>query len=561
MIRFIKFALLLALLFGLALASYYVYKRYLKPNRISHQPPTSEQLSQLIANKNKSRYLLGTNTNEIREDNSSIPFSDLFKSSIPFADTHPWLSGADVEYDKNGWPINLNGGVAGTKFLNRLPAGTTPDGLYTVLYKGQGKLKYGNDAKLISSQLGRDIIEVTAGSDKILNASLIISKTDQRDPIRNIRILLPGGICQGNPYQRVNNKADCKNAPFLSFENHHEKLSFNPDYLNFMKDFRLIRFMNMSGMTRNPIQHWHERNTQAKATWGGKEGYRGAPVETMVKLANTLKADAWFSMPYQATDQYIQQFASYVNQNLDPSLKVYIEYSNEAWNNIFIHRRYTIDQGVRLKLDSDPQTAGIKFYAQRSVEIFKIWQNTFGDSKRLIKTLSGWSANTDLSSQLLSYNRTHEHVDAFSVAPYFYADLKSIRAAKSVDDIFEAVQSKWSRYGLPASIKQINEQVQLAKEFGVELLAYEGGQHLVDWETRKVEDHPNPLLYAANRDPRMGQMYSQYLNAWHKAGGKTFVHFSAPRIYSWYGSWGAKEYITQPRSKAPKYDALLRYIE
>ena len=452
------------LIMSLALASYYVYKRYLKPNRISHQPPSSEKLSQLIVNKNKSRYRLGTNTNEVREDNSSIPFSDLFKSSIPFADTHPWLSSADVEYDKNGWPVNLNGGVAGTKFLNRLPAGTTPDGLYTVLYQGKGSLKYGNDAKLISSQPGRDIIEVKAGTDKILNASLIISKTESTDPIRNIRILLPGGICQGKPYQRINNKTECSSSPYLSFESHYKTLIFNPDYLNFMKDFRLLRFMNMSGMTRNPIQHWHQRNTPAKATWGGKEGYRGAPVETMVNLANTLQADAWFSMPYQASDDYVQQFASYVNQHLDPTLKVYIENSNEAWNNIFIHRRHTIDQGLKLKLDSDPQTAGIKFYAQRSVEIFKIWQNTFGKSKRLIKTLSGWSANSDLTSQLLSYNKTHEHVDAFTVAPYFYADLKSLREAKTVDDIFEAVQSKWSRYGLAASIKQMTNVPESIKQ-------------------------------------------------------------------------------------------------
>lgn len=561
MIRFIKLAILFVFLLISALASYYIYKHFLKPNPIAHQPPSSVQLDDLLATKNKSRYLLGTNTNEIREDNASIPFSNLFKSSIPFADTHPWLSSADVEYDDNGWPINLNGGVAGTKFLNRLPAGTTPDGRYTVLYKGRGKLKYGNDAKLISSNLGRDIIEIKAGSDQILNASLIISETDKQNPIHDIRILLPGGVCQSNPYQRVNNRADCKSSSYLSFEDNQTKLNFNPDYLNFMKDFKLIRFMNMSGITRNPITDWHERNTLDKATWGGKEGYRGAPVETMVNLANTLNADAWFSMPYQASDQYIQQFASYVNRHLKPSLKVYIEYSNETWNNIFIHRRYTIEQGVKDKLDTDPQTAGIKFYAKRSVEIFRIWENTFSDNKRLIKTLSGWSANSDLTSQLLSYKQTHKHVDAFAIAPYFYADLKTLRKAKNVDDVFEAVQSRWSRYGLPASIEQIKDQVQLTKEFGVELIAYEGGQHLVDWETRTVEEHPNPLLYAANRDPRMGQMYSQYLNAWDKAGGKTFVHFSAPRIYSWYGSWGAKEYITQPRSEAPKYDALLKYIQ
>lgn len=561
MLRLLKFSLIFILLICIALVAYYGYKRFLKPNRISHAPPTSEQLSQLLPKKKNSRHLLGTNTNEIREDNASIPFIDLFKSSIPFKDTNPWLTSDNVVYDKNGWPVNLNGGVAGTKFLNRLPAGTTPNGRYTVLYQGQGELRYGNDAKLLKSQAGKDIIEVNAGTDKILNASLVISKTNAKDPIRNIRVLLPGGVCRGNLYQRIDNASGCKESAYLSFEKYHQDLIFNPDYLNFMKDFRLIRFMNMSGITRNPIQHWKQRNTLAKATWAGKEGIRGAPVETMVALANKLRADAWFSMPYKASDDYIQRFANHVEQHLDPALKVYIEYSNETWNNIFVHRRYTIDQGVKHKLDTDPQTAGIKFYAKRSVEIFKIWENAFSDGRRLVRTLAGWSANSNLTSQLLSYKQTHRHTDAFAIAPYFYADLKSLRKANTVDDVFAAVESKWSRYGLPASIKQIKEQVQLAQEFGVELLAYEGGQHLVDWETRTVEAHPNPLLYQANRDPRMGQLYSRYLNSWRNAGGKTFVHFSAPRIYSWYGSWGAKEYITQPRSKAPKYDALLKFIE
>ncbi|MGB1310854.1 MAG: hypothetical protein ACPG47_06560 [Leucothrix sp.] len=561
MLRLLKFVLLLILFISLTLAGYYAYKRFFKPNLIPHNPPSTQQLNDLLKTKRHTRYLLGSNTNEIREDNASIPFIDLFKSSIPFADTNPWLSSAGIEYDNNGWPIALNGGVAGTKFLNRLPKGTTPDGRYTVLYEGQGELRYGNDAKLINSTPNRDIIEVQAGSDEVLNASLVISKTNSANPIRNIRVLLPGGICQGNPYQRVNRAADCQSGAYLSFEKHYQTLVFNPAYLNFMKDFRLIRFMNMSGMTRNPIQHWHERNTLSKATWGGKEGYRGAPIEVMVKLANTLQADAWFSMPYQATDAYIKQFASYVNQHLNPDLKVYIEYSNEAWNNIFIHRRHTIDQGIAQKLDTDPQTAGIKFYAQRSVEVFTLWQNAFDNKSRLIRTLASWSANPQLSSQLLSYNQTHAQTDALAIAPYFYADLNSLRKAQSVDDVFSAIESIWSRYGLPATIKQINEQSKLAQEFGVELVAYEGGQHLVDWETRTVDAHPNPLLYAANRDPRMGKLYTEYLNAWNKAGGKTFVHFSAPRIYSWYGSWGAKEYITQPRNQAPKYDALLRFIE
>jgi len=59
----------------------------------------------------------------------------------------------------------------------------------------------------------------------------------------------------------------------------------------------------------------------------------------------------------------------------------------------------------------------------------------------------------------------------------------------------------------------------------------------------------------------MGVIYDELLREWRRAGGKLFVAFSAPRIYSWYGSWGIKEHIRQPRSEAPKYDALLRFLD
>ena len=102
------------------------------------------------------------------------------------------------------------------------------------------------------------------------------------------------------------------------------------------------------------------------------------------------------------------------------------------------------------------------------VTIVQKTQKPKRDKSRLVKTLAGWSANTDLSSQLLSYEQTHSQTDVLAIAPYFYTDLKSLRKAKSVNDVFEAIESKWSRYGLTASIKQIKEQAQLAKEFGVE---------------------------------------------------------------------------------------------
>ncbi|MCK5902900.1 MAG: hypothetical protein KAG28_07100 [Cocleimonas sp.] len=521
--------------------------------------PTKSELKTI--QKNHSAEILGINTNEVREDTSSIPFVDLFKASIPFAQTFPWLSKESVEYDKNGWPKKLNGGVAGTKFLNRLPAGTVPDGFYTVLYEGQGKIHYGNDAAIVVRRPGKDIIEIKAGKDKILNASLVIQKTDPQNYIRNIHILMSGGICSSVPYRHVQTNKECAKKDYLSFEQHYKTILFNPYYLDFMRHFKVVRFMNMSGMTRKPIENWSARNTLEKASWGGKPRTRGAPLEIMVALANRLEANPWFSMPYRASDDYIKQFAAYVNKHLNPNLKVYVEYSNETWNPIFVHYEYAMKMGLKQNLDQDENIARQKYYSKRSVETFKIWEREFKGNQRLIRTLGGWSSNPRLSSLLLSYNDAYKFTDALAVAPYFTTDLEDLRKAKTTDDVFDLLNNTYSKRGVEASIQQMRVQQKVAEAFGVDLVAYEGGQHLVDWDTRTVDQDPNPLLYATNRDPRMGELYLNYLREWDKAGGKVFVLFSAPRIYSWYGSWGLKEYVTQARDKAPKFDAALTYLK
>ena len=195
------------------------------------------------------------------------------------------------------------------------------------------------------------------------------------------------------------------------------------------------------------------------------------------------------------------------------------------------------------------------------MEVFKIWEDVFGGQEQLIRVLGSWASNQSMSSLILSYRNAYKHTDAIAIGPYVSAHPKILRKAKSVDDVFKAMMDKNSKWGMKSIISYIRKQSKVAKSFGVDLVAYEGGQHLVDWNTRKVNEHPNELLYAANRDPRMGLVYDELLREWRKAGGKLFVAFSAPRIYSWYGSWGIKEHIRQPRSEAPKYDSLLRYLE
>ncbi|WP_028489782.1 sugar-binding protein [Thiothrix lacustris] len=503
---------------------------------------------------------LGTNTNEIMDDDSSAPFIDLMKMSLPFREARQ-LNKGNIEYDRNGWPTRIStGGQVGTRFVSKLPAGTIPSGPYTVLYEGEGKLEYGNDATVQNQAPGRDVIILDPGKDNELNATLFIKATNPANPLRNIRILPPGGICSSNPFQRVAAAGQCR-GDYLSFEQHSGKIIFNPDYLTFMRDYRVIRFMNMSGITRNPVYAWEDRASIDQQTWGGAEGIRGAPMEVMVELANRLHADPWFSLPHAASNDFIRRFAEYVQVNLDPSLKVYVEYSNEVWNGVFTQHAYAKQQGVQMGLDPDPNQAAYKFYSKRSVDVFGIWEQVFQGNKRVVRVMSGLVGSTQMTKTILSYNGAYRFTDAYAVAPYVFGDAKALRAARSVNDIFSVMTDPKYPHSLPGELKLVGKQAELTKSFGVDLIAYEGGQHLVEMTTKSDAQHPNNLFYAANRDPRMASIYQQLLTGWKQAGGKLFVHFSSPRIYRKYGSFGTKEYITQPDSQAPKHRALLAFTK
>lgn len=502
---------------------------------------------------------IGTNTNEVTESDASMPFVDLMRAALPFAEASPWLTKGNVLYDADGWPANLNGGQAGTRFLSNLPAAVIPAGVYTVLYDGEGDIQYMNDASLQEHGQGYDTIKIDAGTDGMLNASMLITRSNPQNYLRNIRILPPGGICAGNPFKRVASASECS-GDYQSFVEHAGSIIFNPDFMNFMKDFRAIRFMNMSGVTRSTIQTWDQRHKLTDAAWGGKEGTRGAPLEILVELANRANADPWFTLPHAADDNYVRQYATYVKQHLNRNLKPHIEYSNETWNTIFTQGNYMIDMGMKLGLDSNAKRAGYRYYSQRSVEIFKIWEDVFGGSQRLVRILSGWTINPQLTEIVLSQNDAYKHADAFAIGPYVFGGHAEVRTIKSVDDALGLITNPAYRYSHDKVMEYIRTQKAITDKYGVQLVAYEAGQGLADFQTRTDDEFPNPLLYAANRDPRMRGIYDRFLNGWKAEGGTLLMHYTAPRVYNKQGPWGVKEYITQPTSQAPKYQALLDFI-
>jgi hypothetical protein len=503
---------------------------------------------------------LGINTNEAMDIDASVPFVDLFRMSLPFQEARPWLTKGQVEYDKKGWPKKLNGGQAGTRFIGNMPQKSIPSGAYTVLYKGQGKIIYGGNARLLRHYPGRDIIALRGNKKGKITGTLTIIKSDPNDYIRDIQVIMPGGICKGNPFNHIRHPRRCnKKNPFLAYTAHAKKIVFNPDYLTFMKTFRVIRLMNMAGITRNSMASWSRRPTVEQATWGGKEGRRGIPLEIMVQLANTVGIDPWFNLPHRANNEFVRQYAHYVSGHLDSKLKAYIEYTNEAWNGIFSQTHHIQRMGASLGLDKNKSYAGYKFYSKRSVEIFKIWEQEFKGVKRLVRVMGGMATNVPLTHMLLGYEDAYKQVDALAIAPYFHATQTAQKKIDSVDSVFELLVSPQNKYSIPNTLKIIRNQAKTAARYGVDLVAYEGGQHLVAYRTHSMKEGPNAFLIRANKDNRMSKLYYDFLEGWKKAGGKLFVAFSAPRSYNWIGSWGIKEHINQQAAKAPKYRGLMYF--
>ena len=112
---------------------------------------------------------------------------------------------------------------------------------------------------------------------------------------------------------------------------------------------------------------------------------------------------------------------------------------------------------------------------------------------------------------------------------------------------------------MPALEANLRANVANATARGLELIAYEGGQSLVTADRQNAA--LNALYDAANRHPRMGLVYDDYLALWRRAGGHLFVHYTDASPMSVFGRFGSLEYMDQPRDQAPKYDAVMRFID
>ncbi|MBI4739989.1 MAG: fibronectin type III domain-containing protein [Betaproteobacteria bacterium] len=559
--------------------------------------------------QNNAQSPLGINLVEVRYWASELSTVDFFKRAGN-GESGVWLTQCDngcgwnsgeqssLDLDENGWPRSLPaaGSTARYRYVttilvreigNRYPAGR-----YTVLYEGAGTLAYSGDAvrNAAASSTGIDIVDVTPSQGFYLT----IRATDPQrtgNYLRNIRVIPPGGDCNGDQKQYAADASVCPAVfrPFTDpyYVNHH----VHPLFLKDIQPFSALRFVHMASVITTQVREWVERPQMRLASWAGAAD--GAPIEFAIEIANALNASPWFEIPAKASDDYVRQFARLAKATLSTSRPIYLEYHNEAWNNAYPY--ITLNSWVEQQATArwpgptpDAFAKRINWFGMRTGELCRIWKEEFADQPGRVKCVmaaqsgNSWVASQALSCPLYAAEAGHNcagQIDVLAIAPYFGGYISQAAFQSTVGNWFQEPDG-----GLGSLFREINngllprvnnqplaalQQIYMgidankavANTYGLPLIAYEGGQELSTAGNDPFKTSAQNLFATANRDARMGAAYTAMFNYWKQAGGGLFTVYDSTAVYSaTRGNSALLEYQGQPRTQAPKYDAALSFI-
>lgn len=434
-------------------------------------------------------------------------FSDVFKNSHSswFGDTSV-LGGKD--YPPYAPP------AINTLCAHHDVNGHYPAGEYTLWYDGQGVVTV-NGSRYSSG----DSIPIVPTNGAI---RVDIRESSADDPVRNIRLLMP--------------------------EEYRTDGDFTKQYLEYVSPYSVLRFMDWGKTNNSPLVSWNMRNTVDRRTQ-----YAGMAYEHMIAFANETNKHMWICMPHMADDNFIAQLAELIRTTLNPNLYVFLEYSNEVWNSMFQQNKWIREYGLNTGI-MDPSKPYYWYpaYAERSSNVFNIFEDVFGSADRLIRVISGQTANPWIGKQIImAMNRPF---DAFAIAPYFggHLDRDTNVPNMTVEEIIASCHE--NMYG--AVTQKIHEHMALLGGTA-KLLAYEGGQHLVHAGENFNVPEVSEKFIAANRHGGMYQLYFEYLSQIWPADAGPLCLFNDMMKPTKHGSWGLSEHHG---FSGPKINAVLDYI-
>lgn len=316
---------------------------------------------------------------------------------------------------------------------------------------------------------------------------------------------------------------------------------FNPIFLESLKPYKALRFMDWLRSNANTLKTWAERKLPTDLL---QTGAKGVCLEYIAELANQTGKDIWVNVPYQADIDYAKQMAALLKAKLNSKITIYVEWGNEIWNTAPAFPQGNINKDLAvaevaagakdLQLD-DPTDTNEWYWARRrvgkkTVEVSKAFREVFGDSEmgnRIKIILPAHAADESKARAALfyvqKYHGVSKHIWGLAIAPYFATQdhlLKDatnkvigVKPDATVETVLAGCQnsinsnkSKWVSTKVWDGRTQGANHREMADFYGLKLTFYECGQHM---------DNPvgAELVKKTKLDPRFKNIYKNYFMA------------------------------------------------
>lgn len=515
---------------------------------------------------------MGANVPDVTDYSGTPIFVDLMKQSRPpmnFAD--PFSSTAPLPtLDANGWPL---GDCAIWFIASDNDWKQWIDGVYKLSFTGKADISFCCSGAATIQNKVYDSNTNTTTAD-------ITFTTDSGDPNGESLMIKFGNTVGG-----------VKNIKLIR-PNEDPNALFTQSFINHLKRFSVLRFMDMGRTNGSQEKDFTKRRKPEYATQSANKDPRGVSFEYMAELANVTGADAWVNVPLLADDNYVREMAKVFKAKLNPERKLYVEYSNELWNGGFsqFHKNEdlavaevtaggtTLNKPLDNGTPSDTLDWAFRRVAKRGMEVGNIVRDVFGETTALgrVRPILAWQFAVPhaLRFQMLSFiTKHHGNPDKFfyalASAPYISGTNAEIEALHNnsnstpqnyVDQLKSDAERQYAENfnGTGTGQKLFDHWITVAKFYGLKHVLYEAGQHLNDPnQNRNVGK-----FSAANLDPQMESIFYNYYKNFQKTSPDGFAlqYMAGSDRYTKYGCWTLNEDWHTVES-APKTKGIDKFLD
>lgn len=321
-------------------------------------------------------------------------------------------------------------------------------------------------------------------------------------------------------------------------------------------NFTATRYMVFTGTNgRDPdfpaLTEWSDRKlptdaSQVRISSIGKNG--GACWEYVIDFANRTQTDAWINVPISASADYVTQLATMLKNDLDTTLNIYVESSNEVWNTApgFEQSQYNQAQAVNLGIGEQEN------HARRTIELAQAFEAVFGvgslnDRIRVVlcshQPMLKWWVEPMLQYVNTTFGTPSNYLYAIGAQTYFSGghDVGE-DTTKILMDCHASITAQINDMG----VNEAGRMQWIAKANAWNLpggfVSYEGGPDHGGGSTDNISNR----ILAERSHGMCAEMRYNLDDAFIQLGGTLAMQFTLTSSYNRYGCWGLTDDVNIP---------------